>query len=112
MDNKFNEKAKVNNESSESEGEFVYKTVIKNKQNRRTWSVVSLALAVISVLSLYVSWLSLIFGILSVGAGAISRKNLGYFDKLSLTGIIIGIFGVVFSLAGLIFGSILSGLML
>lgn len=112
MDNQYNEEAKVKDESAESEGEYVYKTVIKNKQNRRTWSVVSLALAIISVLSFSLSWLSLIFGALSVGAAAISRKNLGYFDKISLAGIIVGIFGVVFSLAGIIFGSIISGLLI
>lgn len=111
MNNQYNEEAKVNNDSAESEGEYVYKSVIKNKENRRTWSVISLALAVLSVLSLFVSWLSLAFGLLSVGAGVISRKNLGYFDKISLAGIIIGIFGCVFALAGIIFGGVISALL-
>ena len=78
MNNQYNEEAKVNSDTPESEDEYVYKTVIKNKENRRTWSVASLVLAVLSVLSLLVSWLSLTFGLLAVGAGLISRKNLGY----------------------------------
>ena len=106
MNNQFNEETKVNNESSESEGEYVYKTVIKNKENRRTWSVVSLILGVLSVLSLFVSWLSIAFGLLAVGSGIISRKNLGYFDKISISGIIVGIFGFVFAIAVMIFKSI------
>lgn len=110
MNNQYNEEDKVNNASAESEGEYVYKSVIKNKENRRTWSVASLAFAVLSVLSLFVSWLSLVFGLLSVGAGAVSRKNLGYFDKLSLAGIIIGIFGCVFAIVGMIFGGIISSI--
>lgn len=111
MNDQYNEEAKVNNESEKSESEYVYKSVIKNKENRRTWSVVSLVLAVLSVLSLLLPPLSLILGILSVGAGAFSKKNLGYFDKISIAGIIIGIFGCVFAVAGMLFGSILAGLL-
>ena len=108
MNNQYNDETKVKNESSESESEYIYKAVIKNKENRRSWSVVSLALAVLSVLSLFVSWLSLTFGLLSVGAGMISRKNLGYFDKISLSGIIVGIFGCVFAIGLMIFGEVFS----
>lgn len=110
MNNQYNDEAKVNNEKENSEGEYVYKSVIKNKENRRTWSVTSLALAVLSVLSLFVPALSLVFGLLSVGAGALSRKNLGYFDRISLAGIIVGIFGCVFAVAGILFGSIIATL--
>ena len=106
MNNQYNEEAKVNNDSSESEGQYIYKTVIKNKENRRTWSVVSLALGILSVLSLFVSWLSLTSGLLAVGCGLISRKNLGYFDKLSVAGIIVGIFGCVFAIAVMIFANL------
>lgn len=108
MNNQYNEEAKVNNDSTESEGKYVYKSVIKNKENRRTWSVASLVLAVLSVLSLFVSWLGLTLGLLSACAGVVSRKNLGYFDKLSLAGIIIGIFSCVFAVAGIIFGELIS----
>ena len=103
MNNQYNEEAKVNKDSSESEGEYIYKTIIEKKENRRTWSVVSLALGILSVLSLFVSWLSLGFGILALGAGLLSRKHLGYFDKLSVSGIIVGIFGCVFAIAVMIF---------
>ena len=108
MNNQYNDEAKVNDTNEKSESEYVYKSVIKNKENRRTWSVASLALAILSVLSLFVPALSLVFGLLAVGAGAFSKKNLGYFDKLSLAGIIVGIFGSVFALGGLLFANLLS----
>nr|MBE6544494.1 hypothetical protein [Oscillospiraceae bacterium] len=108
MKEQFNEKSKVSENATEGESEFAYKTVLKTKQNRRTWSVVSLILAVLSIAFLYFSWVSLIFGSLAVAAAVVSRINLGYFDKLSLAGIIVGIFGIVFSVAGIIFGSLIS----
>jgi len=110
MNNQYNEETKVNNKSSESEGEYVYKTVIKNKENRRTWSVISLALGILSVLTLFLSWLSLVFGLLGLGAGLISRKNLGYFDKFSVSGIIISIFGTVFAVFVVVFKNLFSGI--
>ena len=51
--------------------------------------------------------IALVLALASVVCGIISRKNLGYFDKLSLAGIIIGIFGIVFSVVGLFFGDII-----
>lgn len=109
VQDQYNEEARVDREEPQGEDGYAYKTVIKNKQNRRTWSVVSIVLAVLSILLLYFPIVSLILGALSVGAGAVSRINLGYFDKLTLAGIIIGIFGIVFSIAGLIFGGIIAG---
>ena len=106
MQNQFDEKARESaNESKE--GDYAYKNVIKKDlKNRRTVSVVSLIFAVLSVLLFRIPWVSLILGILSVGGAGFSRKNLGYFDKISLAAIIVGIFGVVFSLCGIIFANL------
>lgn len=110
MNNEFDEKSKENSESPEGEENYVYKKVIKNKQNRRTWSVASIILAVLSVVLVYFSHVSLCLGLASVGCAFMSRKNLGYFDKISLAGMIIAIFGVVFSIAGIIFTNLFSGI--
>ena len=109
MSKEFDEESKNFSESSEGEENYAYKKVIKNKnkQNRRTWSVASIILSVLSVLLIYFSWVSLVSGLLSVGCAAMSRKNIGYFDKISLAGMIIAIFGIVFSLGALIFGDII-----
>ena len=60
------------------------------------WSVVSLLSAVISVILCTVYFVALPLAVLSVLAALVSRRNLGYFDKMSLFGIVIGIFGFVF----------------
>jgi hypothetical protein len=84
-----------------------YKNVIKKDlKNRRTVSVISLFLAILSILLFRIPWVGLVLGILSVCGAAFSRKNLGYFDKISLAAIIVGIFGVVFSLSGIIFANV------
>ncbi len=105
MNNQFNEETKVNNDT---EPEYVYKKVIDKNEKRRTMSILSLTFAILSVILLFIPWLSLIFSLVSIVAGALSRKNLGYFDRLTLSGLIIGIFGFVFSITGLIFGNIIS----
>ena len=106
MQNQFDESAKQRSEDS-TEGEYAYKSVIKKDlKNRRTVSVISLVCAVLSILLFRLPVLALIFGVLSIGGAAFSRKNLGYFDKISLAAIIIGIFGAVFALCGIIFANI------
>lgn len=101
MSKEFNEESKASAESKGEGTEYVYKNVIRNKEQRRTWSVVSVVLAALSVILCYFSWVGLAFGVLSIASALISRKNLGYFDKLSLAGLIIGIFGIVFCVMGL-----------
>lgn len=110
MNEQFNENSKTDENATGGESEYAYKTVLKTKQNRRTWSVASVILAVLSIAFVYFSWVSLIFGVLAVGSAVISRANLGYFDKLSLAGIFVGIFGIVFSIAGIAFGGLLSSI--
>ncbi|MBQ8303262.1 MAG: hypothetical protein IJX97_06975 [Clostridia bacterium] len=111
MQQDFNEKNNEPNVEKE-ESTYAYKNVInKEKQNRRTWSVFSLLFAIASVFTFIFSWVSLVLGFISVGCGVVSRKNLGYFDGISVAGIIIGIFGIVFALAGLIFGNIISSIL-
>ena len=94
--NEFEEETKAENEASEEKDEYAYKSVItKTKQNRRTWSVISLALAVLSILFIWVSWVSIVLAIASIACALVSRKNLGYFDKLSLAGIFVGMMGIL-----------------
>ena len=105
MNNQFNEETKVNNDT---DAEYVYKKVIDKNEKRRTVSILSLIFAILSVILLFIPWLSLISSLVSIVMGAFSRKNLGYFDRLTLAGLIIGIFGLVFSITGLFFGNIIS----
>ena len=108
MSTEFNKETKASAEENGGESAYIYKKVIKNKEQRRTWSVGALALAILSVSLSFFPWVGLILGLASAGAGIISRKNLGYFDKLSLAALIVAIFGVVFSITGIAFGDFLS----
>lgn len=114
MSKEFNEEEINSSEVSENDGDYAYKNVIKDKQQRRTWSVASFFFALLSLLFAFFltwgSWVSLVLGVVSVGCSAVSRKNLGYFDKFSLAAMFIAIFGIVFALSGIIFGDLLAGI--
>lgn len=107
MSKEFDEQNTNPTENTENEQGYAYKNVIKDKQHRRTWSLVSLVLSILSVLLTYFSWVGIVLALASGGAAAISRKNLGYFDKLSLTSIFIAIFGLMFAITGLAFGDLI-----
>ena len=111
MSKEFNEESKIQTEGSESDSEYVYKKVIKNKEQRRTWSVISIVLAGLSLLLCSFSWAGLVLGLASIGAAVIFRIRLGYFDKLSLVALIVAIFGIVFAIVGIAFGDLFMSLL-
>lgn len=80
-----------------SGGENVYKTVVADAKKTRAWAVASLVLGIVSVLCCCISWFGIVAGALSMLFTVISRKSLGYFDSLSVAGMIIAIFGIIFS---------------
>ncbi len=63
---------------------------------RRGWSVISLFSGILAVLLCSVYYLGLVFAAVSIVAAVVSRKKLGYFDGLSLAGLLVGIVGCVF----------------
>ena len=111
----INEEASVINEEDyvvkieEEKGEECYPLPQNPKKRTMLFSALSVILAVISI-SLAVFYIpSLILGVLSIGAAVYSRLILGFFDKLTLIGLILGIFGVIFGVGSLILT--LSGVM-
>ena len=106
-------KNQAGKEQSQNENDVfsgIYKEVIEVKSKSRLWSVIALFLAVVSLsLCLLVSWLGLIFGVSSILAILISRKSLGYFDRITLFSLIIAIFGTIFSLLLIIASFIIKG---
>ena len=105
MSQEFNEK-KENNDSN-SDIEYAYKNVMDGKQYKRTWSIISFALSIASVIFCFVPVVGLILGLAAIGFSLFSRKHLGYFDGLSLFGLMIGIFGSVFSVGAIVLKNIL-----
>ena len=110
MKKEFNEEPINNAETSNVGEEYAYKKVIRDKHQRRTWSVGSIILSVLSIVFRFWPWVSLVLGAGSAGAAAVSRKNLGYFDKISLASLIIAIFGIVFAISGIIFADLFAGI--
>jgi len=106
-------KTGAENQGAQNEGDLfegVYKDVMEVKSKSRLWSVIAIALAVISLsLCLLVYWLGIIFGVASIMAIFISRKSLGYFDRISIFALIIAIFGTIFSVILLIASLIIQG---
>lgn len=86
-----------NNQQNNQNGDFIYKQIMEDKQKNRIWSVGSLVIGIFSVLCCCFEWPGLIFGVLAIVFAILSRKNLGYFDGLAIAGVILGIFGTVFS---------------
>ena len=70
----------------------------------RIYSVVSLVMGIISVLICCCGgWIGLVLGVLSIVFSVISRRHLGYFDGMSIAGLVLGICGTVFGIATVAF---------
>ena len=95
-------------EGVENIEEYAYKNVITKNSNTRLFSLISVFFAAFSVILSFVPWVGFIFGLISIAFSLISRKKLGYFEGFALVGLIIGIFGFVFSFAGIILGTVIS----
>ena len=97
------------NTDSSSDEDRYYEVMDSSKPKTKAFSVVSLTLGIISILFCFIGWLGFIVGIAAIAFSAVSRIKLGYFDSMSVAGLILGIFGVVFGafymIFTLIFGS-------
>jgi hypothetical protein len=75
---------------------YAYQDMMQYKS--RGWSVASFVLSIISVVCCCAWYVSCVLAILAIIFAIVSRRNLGYFDGFSVAGLVIGIFGLVFSL--------------
>ena len=89
------------NSGSGGAGEdYAFKTVM-NDGRRKTfgWSITSLVLGILSVVCCCLGWAGAIFAIGAIVFAVVARKTLGYFDGLAIAGLVLGIFGAVFSIS-------------
>jgi len=84
-------------ESSGDEKSYAYKTVLDGTPRSRGFSVASMVLGIVSICLSSGLYIGFILGGLAIVFSIVSRKILGYFDGMSIAGIILGIFGLVFS---------------
>lgn len=88
-------------EKNEDGSEEYYELPPAIRSRTLIWSVASLVLGILSLLLCPFYYVSLVLAALAVGCTVVSRKNLGFFDKLAVLGIILGIMGFVFGIFSL-----------
>ena len=79
-----------------------YELFDRNKQKTMVWSVMSMIFGILSIICCCYGWLGLVLSVMSIAFAVVSRVNLKYFDGMAIAGLIIGIFGLVFSLTVLV----------
>lgn len=92
------EKAK-NNDSEE-----YYDLPLAIRSRSLIWAVIAFAAGILSLALSSFYYVGYVFSGISLATALISRRNLGFFEKYSIMGIILGIIGLVFSTFSLIAG--------
>ena len=100
----YHEKSSEADTKEKEDQDRYYEVFDKDKPKYILWSLISAVLGGISVVCALFGWGGLIIGAGAVAFAIISRVNLKYFDKISIAGLILGIFGIVFGVAVIILG--------
>ena len=100
----YNEVSSDETENKKEKEDRYYEVFNKDKPKYIIWSLISVILGGISVICAFFGWGGLIVGALAVAFAIVSRINLKYFDKISIMGLILGIFGIVFGVAVIVLG--------
>ncbi|MBE6537121.1 MAG: hypothetical protein E7673_04125 [Ruminococcaceae bacterium] len=104
-ENYYHEKTSEENESELKESEERYYEVFnKDKPKYMLWSLISAILGGVSIICSFFGWGGLIVGAAAIAFSVVSRISLKYFDKISIVGLILGIFGIVFGAAVIVVG--------
>lgn len=74
----------------------------KGKPKTLIWSIVALALGILSIVLSALGWAGLIVGVAAVVVSVVARLKMGYFNGLIIAAILTSIFGVIFAAASLI----------
>lgn len=88
-----------NNPFDNNNDDYLFQ-MVTGRGRRKTygWSLAAMICGIISVLCCF-GYTGLIFGVLAIVFSVISRKNLGYFDGMSIAGLVLGIIGLVLGIA-------------
>ena len=90
------------NTPSEQKEDRYYEVFDKNKPKKMSWSLASVILGILSVICCSFGFVGLVMGFAAVACAIVSRCSLKYFDNMSIIGLIVGIFGIVFSSASVL----------
>ena len=89
------EESEVQGNTAESDEYYDLPLAIKSRS--LIWAVISLAAGVLSILLCPFYFVSLVFSAGAAVFSLVSRKNLGFFEKYSIMGLVLGMMGFVFS---------------
>lgn len=89
------EEADKEKAEKEDASEEYYELPLALKSRSLIWSVTSFVLGVLSLALCFFYYVSLVFAAGAVVTSLVSRKNLGFFEKYAITGLILGIMGAV-----------------
>ena len=87
----------------ESGSEEHYDLPLAIRSRTLLWSVISVICAVLSILLSHFYYIGLVFAVTAVAFAVVSRRVLGFFEKFSIMGIILGVSGFVFGTTALVF---------
>ncbi len=93
------EDSKINEEDDEEE---YYDLPQAIRKRTRLWSVIAFAAAIIAILLCHFYYVGFVFVIAAIVFAIISRRTLGYFDNMTVFGIIGGAVGIVFNICFMI----------
>ena len=80
---------------AEPDSDMYYPLPETEKSRSLKWAVTSLVAGVLSLVLCPIYYVGMIFVALACVSTAVSRRNLGFFDKCSTTGLILSIVGFV-----------------
>lgn len=82
--------------AQDTESDEYYELPLAIKSRSLIWSVVSFTLGILSLALCFFYYLALPFAAASVVFAMVSRRNLGFFERYSIMGLVLGFMGIVF----------------
>lgn len=90
------EEVKTDTEVQEDADKEEYYTLPSTLKSRSLiWSMASFVVGVLSILLCPLYYVSLVFAAGSIVTSLVSRRNLGFFEKYAIYGLILGMMGIV-----------------
>ena len=92
-----------NDNNGRGDEDYAFRTVMNNGRRKTLgWSVASLVLGILSVVCCCLGYAGALFAVGAIVFAIVARRTLGYFDGLAIAGLVLGIFGAVFSISAII----------
>ena len=90
--------------SFEKKEEVRYEDIFdKEKPKTLGWSVASMIFGILSLICCCIPFGGLFFSAAAIVLAVVARKTLKYFDGMAIAGLILGIFGAVMGVTGVVF---------